>query len=101
MTKLTIDIPDNIQLDEHTAKMMLAGKLYEQEKLSLQEAANYTGLSQEAFLKELVKQAEEPLRKDWENLAFQTLAERLKNEPDYGDVPLKEKNPNFVPPDKS
>ena len=50
MIKLTIEIPNNVELDEHTAKMMLAGKLYEQEKLTLGQAAAFVGISKREFI---------------------------------------------------
>ncbi len=50
MSKLTIDIPDYVDLDEHSVKMMLAGKLYEQEKLTLGQAAAFAGLPKRTFI---------------------------------------------------
>lgn len=50
MTKLTIDLPEYIDLDEYSARMMLAGKLYEQEKLTLGQAAAFVGLSKRVFI---------------------------------------------------
>jgi predicted HTH domain antitoxin len=50
MSKLTIDIPDYVDLDEQSVKMMLAGKLYEQEKLTLGQAAAFAGLTKRTFI---------------------------------------------------
>lgn len=50
MRTLTIDIPDNIQIDDREAKMVLASKLFEKGKLSLGQAAQLVGLSKQAFL---------------------------------------------------
>jgi predicted HTH domain antitoxin len=50
MKTLTFDIPDSIDLDEFEAKMLLAGKLYEQEKITLGKAAHLVGISKRAFI---------------------------------------------------
>ena len=50
MRTLTIDIPDNLQIDDREAKMVLASKLFEKGKLSLGQAAQLVGLSKQAFL---------------------------------------------------
>ncbi len=55
MKTLSFDIPDNIDLDEHSAKMLLAGKLYEQGKLTLGEAAEFVGLTKRAFIEVMGK----------------------------------------------
>ena len=49
MTKIIIDIPENIDLDERETKRFLAAKLYEVGKLSLGQAAELAGLSKVAF----------------------------------------------------
>jgi predicted HTH domain antitoxin len=46
---MTLTIPDNIGLNEKTAKRFLAAKLYESGKLSLGQAAKLDGLSKVAF----------------------------------------------------
>jgi len=53
MTKLTLEIPDNVELTEHDAKMLLAGKLYEQEKLTLSQAAAFAGIAKRTFIEEI------------------------------------------------
>lgn len=49
MKHLTLNIPDNLNLDEREAKRFLAAKLYEIGKLSLGQAAELAGLSKIAF----------------------------------------------------
>ncbi|PSR04310.1 MAG: hypothetical protein BRD49_05830 [Bacteroidetes bacterium SW_10_40_5] len=55
MTKLTLEIPDNVELTEQDAKMLLAGKLYEQEKLTLGQAAALAGIAKRTFIEEIGK----------------------------------------------
>lgn len=55
MKTLTLDIPDSVELNEHEVKMLLAGKLYEQGKLTLGQAAQLTGLTKRAFIEVLGK----------------------------------------------
>ncbi|MBW3545857.1 MAG: UPF0175 family protein [Bacteroidetes bacterium] len=50
MRTLTIQIPDNIDLDDKEASMALASKLYELGKLSLGQAAEMVGYSKETFM---------------------------------------------------
>jgi predicted HTH domain antitoxin len=50
MKTLTVDIPDSLDLTEHDLKMLLAGNLYEQGKLTLGEAAQLAGLTKRAFI---------------------------------------------------
>jgi predicted HTH domain antitoxin len=47
--KLTLHIPDSLELDETETKRFLAAKLYEAGKLSLGQAAELAGLSKRAF----------------------------------------------------
>lgn len=49
MKKLTINIPENINLSEKETKRFLAAKLYESGKLSLGQAADLAGLSKVTF----------------------------------------------------
>ncbi len=49
MKHLTLNIPDNLRLDEKEAKRFLAAKMYEIGKLSLGQAADLAGLSKIAF----------------------------------------------------
>lgn len=53
MKVLTINIPDNIDLDNLQLAMLIASKLYEQGKLSLGQAADLAGLSKRTFLEML------------------------------------------------
>jgi predicted HTH domain antitoxin len=50
MRTLTIDLPDNVDLNDKEAKMMLASKLYEKGKLTLTQAADLVGYSKETFM---------------------------------------------------
>lgn len=47
--KLILEIPDNINVDEHEMKCMMAAKLYEAGKLSLGQAAQVAGMSKVDF----------------------------------------------------
>ena len=53
MKKITLDIPDSIELDEKEAAIILASKLYEQGKLSLGQAAEFAGLTKRVFAETL------------------------------------------------
>ncbi len=53
MKKLSINVPDNVEMDEQEALLIIASKLYEQGKLTLGEAAEATGLSKRAFIEML------------------------------------------------
>lgn len=50
MKKLTLEIPDNLDLNHKEAAMLLAGKLYEQGRLSLGQAAELAGYSKRTFM---------------------------------------------------
>ncbi len=54
MKTLTVNIPDNLDLDNRELVMLLASKLYEQGKLSLGQAAELAGLTKRTFA-ELLK----------------------------------------------
>ncbi len=43
-------MPEKSGVDEFEAKMILAGELYEREKITLGEAANIVGISKRAFI---------------------------------------------------
>jgi predicted HTH domain antitoxin len=47
---LTLNIPDNLDLDNREAAMLLATKLYERGKLSLGQAAELAGYSKRTFM---------------------------------------------------
>ena len=55
MKKLTLEIPDTLDIDEKEAAMLLAVKLYEQGKLSLGQAADVAGLNKRTFAELLGK----------------------------------------------
>lgn len=74
MKTLTFDIPDSVDLNEHEVKMLLAGKLYEQGKLTLGQAAQLVGLTKRAFIEvmgkygfSIVSDSVEDLHADIEN----------------------------------
>lgn len=50
MKTLTLNIPDNLDIDNREAAMLLATKLYEQGKLSLGQAAELAGYSKRTFM---------------------------------------------------
>jgi predicted HTH domain antitoxin len=47
---LTLNIPDNLELDNREAAMLLATRLYEQGRLSLGQAAELAGYSKRTFM---------------------------------------------------
>jgi predicted HTH domain antitoxin len=49
MKHLTLNIPDNLELDERETKRFLAAKMYETGRLSLGQAAELAGISKVAF----------------------------------------------------
>lgn len=55
MKTLTLNIPDNLDLDNREAAMLLATKLYEQGKLSLGQAAELAGYSKRTFMELLAQ----------------------------------------------
>ncbi|PSR52940.1 hypothetical protein AHMF7605_05070 [Adhaeribacter arboris] len=50
MKTLVLNIPDNLDLDDREATMLLATKLYEQGKLTLGQAAELAGYSKRTFM---------------------------------------------------
>ena len=74
MRTVSLNLPDNIDINEPELKIILAGELYERERLSLGQAADLAGLSKRAFIEILGKfgfsifsQSEEDLLSDIEN----------------------------------
>ena len=55
MKIVTLNIPDNINLDDHEAAMLIATKLYEQGKLSLGQASEIAGITKRTFAELLEK----------------------------------------------
>jgi predicted HTH domain antitoxin len=49
MKVLTLNVPDNIELDNLQLAIIVSTRLYEQGKLSLGEAAELSGLTKKAF----------------------------------------------------
>ena len=50
MKTIQLNIPDNLDLDDREAKMLLASRLYEKGKLTLGQAAELAGLSKSTFM---------------------------------------------------
>ncbi len=55
MKTLTLNIPDSLNLDDKEAVLILGTKLYEQGKLSLGEAADFSKLPKREFIEILGK----------------------------------------------
>jgi predicted HTH domain antitoxin len=55
MKRLSINIPNNADVDEKEARMSLASKLYERGKLTLEQAAELAGYSKETFMELLAE----------------------------------------------
>jgi predicted HTH domain antitoxin len=55
MKTIQLQIPDNLDLKDHDASMILAVKLYEDGKLSAGDAASIAGLSKRTFIELLGK----------------------------------------------
>lgn len=49
MKTITLNIPDDLSVDDKEIAMLVAAKLYEQGKLSLGQAAELAGLSKRTF----------------------------------------------------
>jgi predicted HTH domain antitoxin len=49
MQTVTLNIPDNVDIDSNEVAMLVASKLYEQGKLSLGQAAEIAGLTKRTF----------------------------------------------------
>lgn len=50
MKTVTVNFPDSIDLSEFDVKMILAGQLYQQTKLSSGQAAGLVGISKREFI---------------------------------------------------
>jgi predicted HTH domain antitoxin len=55
MKTFTVNIPDNLDIDNREVLMLVASKLYEQGKLSLGQAAEVAGLTKRTFTEILNK----------------------------------------------
>ncbi len=55
MKSVTLQVPENLNMDSNELSMLVASKLYEQCKLSLGEAAQVAGLSKRTFAELLGK----------------------------------------------
>jgi predicted HTH domain antitoxin len=55
MRKITLNIPDTIDLDDREVLIIVASKLYEKGKLSLGQGAELAGLTKRAFAELLGK----------------------------------------------
>ena len=47
--KLTLEIPDNLNIDSNEMKILLGAKLYQLGKLSLGQAAEFAGMPKASF----------------------------------------------------
>lgn len=50
MKSVKLELPDNLDIDDSEIKVLLAGELYEREKLTLGQAADLAGLTKRAFI---------------------------------------------------
>ena len=50
MKKLLLEIPDNLDIDDKEASLLLAAMLYEQGRVSLGEASSLAGYSKREFI---------------------------------------------------
>lgn len=53
MKTLTVEVPDSVELTDFDIKMMLAGQLYQQAKLSSGQAAGLVGISKREFIEQM------------------------------------------------
>jgi predicted HTH domain antitoxin len=74
MRTVNLVLPENLDINELEIKILLAGELYERERLSLGQAADLVGLSKRAFIEvmgrygfSLFSQSEEDLLSDIAN----------------------------------
>ncbi len=74
MPEINISIPENVHLSESELKIIIAGELYEREKLSLGQAAELAGFSKRTFIEimgvygySLFSKSEEDLLSDIDN----------------------------------
>lgn len=71
MKTLTLNIPDDLEITNNEAALLLASKLYEQGKLSIGQAAQITGYSKRTFIE---------LLGNYDVSLFSTNEEELKND---------------------
>lgn len=50
MRTVSLTLPENVDINEAELKIIMAGELYEREKISLGQAAELAGLSKRAFI---------------------------------------------------
>lgn len=53
MKKVTVSFPDSVDLSEFDVKMILAGQLYQQAKLSSGQAAGLVGITKREFIEQM------------------------------------------------
>jgi len=53
MKKVVVNFPDSVDLSEFDVKMILAGQLYQQAKLSSGQAAGLVGISKREFIERM------------------------------------------------
>ncbi len=55
MRKITLELPDSVELNDQEVALLVAASFYEHGKLSLGQAAELVGLSKRAFMEVLGK----------------------------------------------
>jgi predicted HTH domain antitoxin len=78
MKTLTINIPDNVDINVGEARLLLAAKLYEKGKLTLGQAAEIVGLSKRSFMEILADFDVSPI-----NSAFADIEKDVTNARNY------------------
>jgi predicted HTH domain antitoxin len=78
MKTLTLNIPDNVELDDKDVAMLVAARLYEQGKLTLGQASELAGYSKRTFM-ELLGRYNVPIF----NYNPAELADDIKNAGNY------------------
>lgn len=53
MKVVQLELPDNLNLSDHEIKMIVAGQLQKQGKLTLGQAANLVGISKRQFMENM------------------------------------------------
>jgi predicted HTH domain antitoxin len=68
MKSITINLPDNVELTEKEAAMILAAKLYDMEILTMGRAAEVAGISKREFMETVGKYGVETFKYTIEDL---------------------------------
>jgi predicted HTH domain antitoxin len=70
MKIFTLTLPENFDVSEIELKIIIAGELYERQKLSLSQAAQLAGLSTRAFIEIMGKHGFSLISKSEDDLIF-------------------------------